>query len=90
MGLDIDYNACLLKGMIGGIGAIPGTCGSHPFDVLKIRMQVQGQKFTPAFQHVYGTAGGGKGQLTNFYRGFFPAIEQRLITRGPMFLFSEL
>ncbi len=42
MPLDIDYNACLLKGMIGGIGAIPGTCGSHPFDVIKIRMQVKG------------------------------------------------
>ena len=38
----VDWSACLLKGLIGGIGAIPGTCGSHPCDVLKIRMQISG------------------------------------------------
>lgn len=86
MPLDIDYGECLKRGLIGGIGAIPGTCGSHPFDVLKIRMQVQGDKLLPAIRHTYASTG----SPAAFYRGFFPAIEQRLITRAPMFLFSEL
>lgn len=86
MPLDIDYQACLLKGLIGGIGAIPGTCGSHPFDVLKIRMQVKGDKLGDAIKVIQGNPV----RYSNFYRGFFPAIEQRLITRGPMFLVSEL
>eukprot|EP00392_Amoebophrya_sp_AT5.2_P003777 g3782.t1 len=84
MPLDIDVHACLQKGLIGGIGAIPGTCGSHPFDVLKIRMQVRGDRLGPAVKAIHA------GDFRNFYRGFFPAIEQRLITRGPMFLVSEL
>jgi len=85
----IDYGACLMKGLVGGIGAIPATCGSHPFDVLKIRMQVKGDPLSQAIQHCY-KAGGKIGSPLNFYRGFFPAIEQRMITRGPMFLCSEL
>lgn len=88
MVLDIDYSACLLKGLIGGIGAIPGTCGSHPFDVMKIRCQVKGEKLVPAIKTIHGSSS--PASIRNFYRGFFPAIEQRLITRGPMFLFSEL
>ncbi|CAD7928592.1 unnamed protein product [Amoebophrya sp. A120] len=84
MGIEIDAHACLLKGLIGGIGAIPGTCGSHPFDVIKIRMQVRAEKLSPAIKTIHA------GDFRNFYRGFFPAIEQRLITRGPMFLVSEL
>jgi len=88
MSLDIDVSACLLKGLIGGLGAIPGTCGSHPFDVVKIRMQVKGDKLRPALKTIYHSSK--PASLGNFYRGFFPAIEQRLVTRGPMFLFSEL
>lgn len=88
MPLDIDYSACLLKGLIGGIGAIPGTCGSHPFDVLKIRMQTKGDKLGDAARVIYNH--NQNPTVKNFYRGFFPAIEQRMITRGPMFLVSEL
>ncbi|CAD7925413.1 unnamed protein product [Amoebophrya sp. A25] len=131
MPIEIDTQACLVKGLIGGIGAIPGTCGSHPFDVLKIRMQVRGDPLSQAIQVVYegraataagpaapgaggssssssgaaasssiataaknsGAVGGSKlaqAGFHNFYRGFFAAIEQRMITRGPMFLVSEL
>lgn len=88
MSLDIDVGACLQKGLIGGIGAIPGTMGSHPFDVVKIRMQVKGDKLTPALRTIHGSSS--PASIGNFYRGFVPAIEQRLVTRGPMFLFSEL
>eukprot|EP00928_Gymnodinium_smaydae_P036249 TRINITY_DN25353_c0_g1_i1.p1 TRINITY_DN25353_c0_g1~~TRINITY_DN25353_c0_g1_i1.p1 ORF type:complete len:287 (-),score=8.56 TRINITY_DN25353_c0_g1_i1:322-1182(-) len=83
---EIDYMECLKKGLIGGLGATPGTFCSHPFDVIKIRMQVQGDRAMPAMQAIY--------KSTNspgaFYRGLLPAIEQRLVTRAPMFLFSEL
>jgi len=88
MSLDIDVKACLLKGLIGGVGAIPGTMGSHPFDVVKIRMQVKGDKLTPALKTIHNSSN--PASMRNFYRGFCPAIEQRLVTRGPMFLFSEL
>lgn len=99
MPVEIDYNACLLKGLIGAVGAVPGTCGSHPFDLVKIRMQTRGDKLGPALNIAYhggklpgggASAGAPKPHLGNFYRGFFAAIEQRLVTRGPMFLFSEL
>lgn len=88
MSLDIDYGACLLKGVIGGVGAIPGTCGSHPCDVIKIRMQVKGDRLLPAIKSIHQSST--PASLRNFYRGFFPAIEQRLVTRFPMFLCSEL
>eukprot|EP00929_Paragymnodinium_shiwhaense_P007943 TRINITY_DN111868_c0_g1_i1.p1 TRINITY_DN111868_c0_g1~~TRINITY_DN111868_c0_g1_i1.p1 ORF type:complete len:322 (+),score=47.78 TRINITY_DN111868_c0_g1_i1:73-966(+) len=84
----VDFLACLQKGLIGGIGAMPGTCGSHPFDVIKIRMQVNAEPLQTAINNVrYAKPNPGFG---NFYRGFFPAIEQRMVTRLPMFLVSEL
>jgi hypothetical protein len=51
-------------------------------------MQVQGDKLIPALKTIYGNSK--PASMGNFYRGFLPAIEQRLVTRGPMFLFSEL
>ena len=33
---------------------------------------------------------GGAGGVLGFYRGLVPAIEQRIVARGPMFLVSEL
>merc|ERR1740115_498953 len=55
---------------------------------MKIRCQVKGEKLMPAIKTIHGSSS--PASMRNFYRGFFPAIEQRLITRGPMFLFSEL
>lgn len=83
--MDIDYSAALQRGAIGAIGSLPGTLLSHPFDVIKIRSQVTGDRVGAAVRHVNGTAG-----PRGFYRGLVPALEQRLITRGPMFLVSEL
>jgi len=83
--LDIDYSSCLRRGAVGACGSLPGTVLSHPFDVIKIRCQVSGDKFSHGIKHVHSQGGVG-----GFYRGFLPAIEQRIITRGPMFLVSEL
>lgn len=43
--------------------------------------------YLQAFRHI--TAGSGLG-LRGFYRGLVPAVEQRIVARGPMFLISEL
>lgn len=80
----LDYSSCLRRGAVGAIGSLPGTMLSHPFDVIKIRCQVSGDKLSHAMKHISCRG------VCGFYRGFIPAIEQRLITRGPMFLVSEL
>jgi len=83
--MDIDFGACLRRGVIGAVGSVPGTLISHPFDVWKIRMQVSGDSLRTAFRQIHSING-----VRGFYRGLLPAVEQRLATRGPMFLVSEL
>jgi len=83
--MDIDYSACLRRGAVGAVGSLPGTLLSHPFDVIKIRAQVSGDRITACLRHVNKNGG-----PFAFYRGLVPAVEQRLVTRGPMFLVSEL
>lgn len=83
--MDVDYSACLRRGAVGALGSLPGTLISHPFDVWKIRMQVAGEPLRVAYRHIYASNG-----VRGFYRGLLPAVEQRLVTRGPMFLVSEL
>jgi hypothetical protein len=83
--MDIDVGACLKKGVVGALGAIPGTASAHPFDVVKIRMQTTQCRLTPAMRHIYASGGGGA-----FYQGLGSALQQRVLTCGPMFLFSEL
>jgi len=83
--MDIDYAACLRRGAVGAVGSLPGTLLSHPFDVVKIRAQVSGDRVHAAVRHVKNSGG-----TSAFYRGLVPAVEQRLVTRGPMFLVSEL
>ena len=83
--MDIDVGACLKKGVVGALGAIPGTVSAHPFDVVKIRMQTTQCRLTPAVRHIYASGGGGA-----FYQGLGSALQQRVLTCGPMFLFSEL
>ena len=84
----IDVAECLRKGMIGALGAIPGTAAAHPFDVVKIRMQTSGDRLSTAVAHVARNQGSGGPR--SFYRGLTSALQQRVLTRGPMFLFSEL
>eukprot|EP00658_Telonema_sp_P-2_P024658 TRINITY_DN19916_c0_g1_i2.p1 TRINITY_DN19916_c0_g1~~TRINITY_DN19916_c0_g1_i2.p1 ORF type:complete len:157 (+),score=37.79 TRINITY_DN19916_c0_g1_i2:226-696(+) len=84
---ELDVGACLRQGAIGALGAIPGTFCAHPCDVIKIRMQITGAgSYQGAIRGIIKEAGGVRG----FYRGLTPAIEQRMVARGPMFLVSEL
>ena len=55
----INWAAAIQKGLIGGVGAVPGTCGSHPFDVIKIRMQVQGDPLRQAVTGIATASPGG-------------------------------
>ena len=82
--MSLDAKACLEKGAIGAVGAIPGTLAAHPLDVLKMRMQVTGARLAPTTRAV--AASGGVGA---FYRGVGPGVAQKIVTRGPMFLLAE-
>jgi hypothetical protein len=68
-------------------------------------MQTTQQSLTPVLRHLYSSGGGGGGGsvvgvraaatrggrlLSPFYRGMGASMQQRMLTRGPMFLFSEL
>jgi hypothetical protein len=76
---EIDVMQCLKDGVIGSIGAIPGTIASHPFDAIKIRVQATGDKVIKAAPFVVSNG---------IYSGLFAGIQQKIMTRGPMFLFS--
>lgn len=80
----IDVGQCLKKGLVGTLGIVPGTIAAHPFDVIKIRMQTAGDPFKLAMQSIAKGRG-----MTAFYRGLGSAIQQKMITCGPMFLVSE-
>lgn len=91
----VDFKECLYKGVVGAVGAIPGTACAHPFDVVKMRMQTA-PTATPwvggiraAALHI-GQGGGGGFRASNFLNGLSPAIQQKVVTRAPMFLFSEM
>ena len=49
--------------------------------------------YPSAVRHIMqqaATSPGGAGSVLGFYRGLVPAVEQRIVARGPMFLVSEL
>jgi hypothetical protein len=78
---EIDVRQCLKDGAIGSLGAIPGTIASHPFDAIKIRVQATGDRVIKAVPFVLSNG---------IYSGLFAGIQQKILTRGPMFLFSAL
>ena len=81
----MDAQSCLKQGAVGVLGAIPGTVLAHPFDVLKIRMQTgTASTLVAAAQGVVR----GTGPL-GFYWGLTAGVQQKVLTRGPMFLASE-
>ena len=83
----MDMHECLRRGAIGAVGAVPGTVLAHPFDVLKIRMQTSpatAPTLPSAAKSVYAAHG-----LHGFYRGLTAGVQQKVLTRGPMFLASE-
>eukprot|EP00930_Biecheleria_cincta_P008153 TRINITY_DN109532_c0_g1_i1.p1 TRINITY_DN109532_c0_g1~~TRINITY_DN109532_c0_g1_i1.p1 ORF type:complete len:263 (-),score=24.77 TRINITY_DN109532_c0_g1_i1:56-844(-) len=84
--MGIDVAACFHQGAIGAIGSVPGTICAHPFDVLKIHMQTTDRGTHMQAARLILTKRG----VPGFYRGLFPALEQRFVARGPMFLVSEV
>lgn len=83
----VDAEACLHRGAIGALGAVPGTVAAHPFDVLKMRMQVSGEPLSATVKAVRTLPGG---LASGLYRGVGAGVGQKVLTRGPMFLASEL
>ena len=100
MSLEINLQECMHKGLVGAIGAIPGTVCAHPFDVVKIRMQTSrtSDPFRGGIRKaIKAVAAGlerpgtpGALQASQFFRGLAPAMQQKVITRAPMFLLAEL
>ena len=100
MSLEINLQECMHKGLVGAIGAIPGTVCAHPFDVVKIRMQTSrtSDPFCGGIRKaIKAVAAGlerpgtpGALQASQFFRGLAPAMQQKVITRAPMFLLAEL
>jgi hypothetical protein len=78
---EVDFLQCLKDGAIGAIGAIPGTIASHPFDALKIRIQATGHRLSKSLPFLISNG---------IYNGLSAGIQQKVITRGPMFLFSAV
>jgi hypothetical protein len=78
---EVDILQFLKDGAIGSLGAIPGTVASHPFDALKIRIQASGQKLSKSLSFLVSNG---------IYNGLSAGIQQKIITRGPMFLFSAV
>ena len=66
---------------MGAVGAVPGTIAAHPLDCLKVRQQTTGCCVRTAFW---------KTKDAGFYSGLTPALQQKVMTRGPMFLVSDL
>jgi hypothetical protein len=79
----LDYQECVRRGAIGAAGAIPGTVAAHPFDVVKMRMQVTGAPLASTARQLL--AGGAPA----LYGGLGAGVAQKVLTRGPMFLASE-
>lgn len=78
-------------GLTGALGAIPGTLCSHPLDVLKIRMQTSSAgSYFAALNFALDGGTSGASSVRGLYRGLLPAVEQRVLGRGPLFLFTEL
>ncbi|GAB5371640.1 hypothetical protein AAMO2058_001597400 [Amorphochlora amoebiformis] len=81
----IDLRECVKKGVVGALGVIPGTIAAHPFDVIKIRMQTSTDSLRGAVVRIGAERG-----AVGFYGGLGSAIQQKMITCGPMFLVSEI
>ena len=84
-GSGLNIAECLRQGAVGAVGAIPGTTLAHPFDLLKIRMQTGAAPSLLTAVRGVQDAHGPRG----FYRGLAAGVQQKVLTRGPMFLASE-
>jgi len=77
----LDVHQCLQQGLIGALGAIPGTIAAHPLDLTKIRLQIHPDSHLQ--QAIHQT-------IQAPFRGLSAGIQQKVLTRGPMFLCSEI
>lgn len=80
--MNIDVAECLRRGAVGAVGAVPGTLAAHPCDVIKIRQQISGLTFMQTIQKL--------DSASSLYGGVRAGVLQKIATRGPMFLASEL
>ena len=78
----LDAQQCVQQGLIGALGSIPGTVCAHPLDLTKIRMQVMARQMSlgDAVRHTAQAP----------FRGLSAGLQQKVWTRGPMFLCSEI
>lgn len=78
----LDAQQCVQQGLIGALGSIPGTVCAHPLDLTKIRMQVMARQISlgDAVRHTAHAP----------FRGLSSGLQQKVCTRGPMFLCSEI
>ncbi|CAK9118485.1 unnamed protein product [Durusdinium trenchii] len=86
----LSHFAPIQQGAIGALGSLPGTVCAHPLDVVKIRsLDARSHMATcsllDAARGIFRDRG-----VRGFYRGLLPALEQRFLSRGPMFLVSEV
>ena len=79
----LDVQQCVQQGLIGALGSIPGTVCAHPLDLTKIRLQVGMAPIRSLGDAVRHTA-----QAP--FRGLSAGVQQKVCTRGPMFLCSEM
>ncbi|GMH95875.1 hypothetical protein TrST_g3396 [Triparma strigata] len=78
----ISYNNALIQGFVGAAGAVPGTVLSFPFDSIKIRQQT-----TPGLSLFSAS---NTQAAWGFHKGMGHAVNQKVMTRFPMFLVSAI
>mmetsp|Transcript_16108 Transcript_16108/g.32851 ORF Transcript_16108/g.32851 Transcript_16108/m.32851 type:complete len:282 (-) Transcript_16108:35-880(-) len=78
----LGYQGALSAGVVGAVGAIPGTVLSFPLDAIKIRQQTKAVPFFAAARSISSGVG--------FSSGLGHAVTQKVVTRFPMFLVSAV
>ena len=78
----LGYQAAILSGLVGAVGAVPGTVMSFPLDAIKIRQQTCPVGFVAAASSISSGVG--------FHSGLGHAVLQKVVTRFPMFLVSAV
>jgi len=96
--MTIDWQECFQKGCIGAFGAIPGTVAAHPLDLTKIRLQLSTMTTTTTTTATSATStphssfhffrAAAQQTWQNPTAGLGSAVQQKVLTRGPMFLAS--
>ena len=86
--MKLNSDECLRRGAVGALGAVPGTIAAHPCDLVKLNQQVTGASIGAAVGGIRSRATGTG--IGAFYHGVGAGAMQKVLTRGPMFLVSEV